>query len=67
MRMFAITIAVTAAPFLSAQTEVPTIQLNFQEIMIPMRDGVRLQTVILSPKNPKGSLPFLIRRQRRIG
>jgi hypothetical protein len=30
--------------------------------MIPMRDGVRLQTVLLTPKNAKGPLPFLIDR-----
>ena len=36
--------------------------VNFQEVMIPMRDGVRLQTVLLTPKNPKGPLPFLIDR-----
>ncbi|HLK69969.1 MAG TPA: CocE/NonD family hydrolase [Bryobacteraceae bacterium] len=46
---------------LRGQTE-ERIAVNFQEVMIPMRDGVRLQTVILSPKNPKGALPFLIDR-----
>jgi predicted acyl esterase len=30
--------------------------------MIPMRDGVRLQTALLTPKNPTGPLPFLIDR-----
>ncbi len=38
------------------------VAVNFQEAMIPMRDGVRLETVILSPKEPKGPLPFLIDR-----
>src|SRR5579864_3466045 len=50
------------AIFLGAQTEEPGIPANYQEVMIPMRDGVRLQTVILSSKNPKGPLPFLIDR-----
>jgi putative CocE/NonD family hydrolase len=30
--------------------------------MIPVRDGVHLQTVILTPKNANGSLPILFRR-----
>jgi putative CocE/NonD family hydrolase len=32
------------------------------EVMIPMRDGVHLQTVILSPRNAKGPLPILFTR-----
>lgn len=35
---------------------------TFQEVMIPMRDGVRLQTVILTPSNQQGPLPILFRR-----
>jgi putative CocE/NonD family hydrolase len=35
---------------------------DFQEVMIPMRDGVRLQTVIISPKAPKGPLPLILQR-----
>lgn len=34
----------------------------FQEVMVPMRDGVRLQTVILTPVDQKGPLPILVRR-----
>ena len=36
--------------------------VNFQEVMIPMRDGVRLQTVILSPKGAQRPLPIVLRR-----
>src|ERR1700689_3323549 len=50
------------ALLLLAQTEDARVPVNFQEVMIPMRDGVRLQTVIVSPKDPKGPLPFLIQR-----
>ncbi len=32
------------------------------EVMIPMRDGVRLHTEVCIPKNPAGALPFLITR-----
>jgi putative CocE/NonD family hydrolase len=35
---------------------------NLQEVMIPMRDGVRLQTVVLTPVAQQGPLPILIRR-----
>jgi hypothetical protein len=58
-----LTLAVLAcALFVFAQSDEPRVPVDYQEIMIPMRDGVRLQTVILSPKNPKGPLPFLIDR-----
>ncbi len=33
-----------------------------QEVMIPMRDGVKLHAVILKPANPPGPLPFLMDR-----
>ncbi len=33
-----------------------------QEVMIPMRDGVRLQTVIFTPKEARQPLPILLRR-----
>jgi hypothetical protein len=36
--------------------------VDFQEVMIPMRDGVRLQTVLLTPRDAKEPLPFLIDR-----
>jgi putative CocE/NonD family hydrolase len=35
---------------------------KFQEVMIPVRDGVRLQTVILTPVDQTGPLPILLRR-----
>jgi putative CocE/NonD family hydrolase len=36
--------------------------LTFQEVMVPMRDGVRLQTVIIAPGDQKAPLPILFRR-----
>lgn len=33
---------------------------TFEEVMIPMRDRVRLQTVILGPSNQQGRLPILL-------
>jgi hypothetical protein len=35
---------------------------RYREVMIPMRDGVRLQTVILTPVDQKGPLPILLQR-----
>ena len=35
---------------------------KLQEVMIPMRDGVKLQTAILTPVDQQGSLPILFRR-----
>src|SRR5947209_18131710 len=56
------------ALWLGAQTE-ERVHAVYQEVMIPMRDGVRLQTVILTPASArevggvaKGPLPFLIQR-----
>jgi uncharacterized protein len=35
---------------------------KYQQVMIPMRDGVHLQTVILTPTNAQGPLPIIFRR-----
>jgi uncharacterized protein len=35
---------------------------NFQEVMVPVRDGVHLQTVVLTPVDQKEPLPILFRR-----
>jgi putative CocE/NonD family hydrolase len=45
-----------------SQQSVTTPAFTFEEVMIPMRDGVRLQTVILTPTDKKGPLPILFRR-----
>jgi len=46
-----------------AQTsQSPSASYNVQDVMIPMRDGVRLHTIILSPKSASGPLPFLLSR-----
>ena len=37
-------------------------QYNRQEVMITMRDGIKLHTVIFIPKNKTGALPFLLER-----
>ena len=35
---------------------------KYQEVMIPVRDGVHLQTVILTPLDQRGPLPILLER-----
>lgn len=35
---------------------------TFKEVMVPMRDGVHLQTVILTPVDRHGRLPILLQR-----
>src|SRR5438876_11872322 len=35
---------------------------TFGEVMIPMRDGVHLQTVVLAPSDQQRPLPILFRR-----
>ena len=46
----------------SSQTAEEKPLFHFQEVMIPMRDGVHLQTVILTPVNQSGPLPILLKR-----
>jgi uncharacterized protein len=46
----------------SAQQPAAAPQFSFQEVMIPVRDGVHLQTVILTPVNATEPLPILLER-----
>jgi hypothetical protein len=45
-----------------AQTANNKSPFKYEEVMVPMRDGVRLQTVILTPLDQKGPLPIMLRR-----
>src|ERR1700712_3801892 len=47
------------APAAQAQADSP---FTVEEAMIPMRDGVKLHTVILRPKGQTGPLPILFGR-----
>jgi hypothetical protein len=47
---------------LYAQEEIDTLSYSKQEVMIPMRDGVKLFTVLFRPKDIKEPLPFLLLR-----
>jgi len=37
-------------------------QFTYQEVMVPLRDGVKLQTVIMAPKKAKQPLPIILIR-----
>nr|MBP7620725.1 X-Pro dipeptidyl-peptidase [Gemmatimonadales bacterium] len=56
--------AVLTAPTLSAQQPDAALDKLFtrREVMIPMRDGVKLFTVILTPRAMSGPLPVLMSR-----
>jgi len=45
-----------------AQTTAEKPLFHYQEVMIPVRDGIHLQTVILTPLDQKAPLPILLRR-----
>jgi putative CocE/NonD family hydrolase len=56
--------AISLAAQQSTQSPQPAFAPVFtlKEVMIPVRDGVRLQTAILTPVDQKGPLPILFRR-----
>jgi len=47
---------------LFAQERIDTLTYSREEVMIPMRDGIRLFTVTYTPKDIKEPLPFLLLR-----
>ncbi len=47
------------APAAAAKAEAPFI---FEKVMVPMRDGAKMETVILRPRDQKGPLPILFQR-----
>jgi putative CocE/NonD family hydrolase len=60
--------AALAVPLVPAAAQTPPVTapadpgFTFEEVMIPMRDGVTLQTVILRPQGKAGKLPILLQR-----
>jgi uncharacterized protein len=51
-----------AALTYAAQTPDEKPLFHYQEVMIPMRDGIHLQTAILTPLDQKAALPILLTR-----
>jgi uncharacterized protein len=57
-----LTVISFAAVTYAAQTPDEKPLFRYQEVMIPMRDGIHLQTAILTPLDRKGALPILLTR-----
>src|SRR5882724_3743429 len=53
---------VSSAAGQEAQAPAAQAIFQYQEVMVPVRDGVHLQTVILTPTNATKPLPVLFRR-----
>ena len=51
-----------AVLWISALPQTVPPAFSYRQVMIPMRDGIRLQTVILTPANATEPLPILFRR-----
>ncbi len=62
MRYHSLIVTALLAPAVRAQQPAPSPVFTFQEVMVPVRDGVHLQTVILAPAHQSGPLPILFRR-----
>ena len=68
MKAFSMHAAVTAILLCSTfvvyahQTRPDDDKYNRREVMIPMRDGAKLHTVIFTPKDQREKLPFLMLR-----
>jgi putative CocE/NonD family hydrolase len=58
---FFIVALVLAAAF-QAQTQAPVQSFDFTSVMVPMRDGVKLNTHIFKPKNQTSPLPMILER-----
>ena len=52
----------TLTAALGYQGGAQALSFTYQHVMIPVRDGVRLETVIMTPTNASGPLPILLRR-----
>lgn len=61
MRHVVIAAALLAVASARAQSPASPV-FTYQQVMIPMRDGVHLQTAILTPVGKRGPLPILFRR-----
>lgn len=55
-------VALIFAATFQAQTQQPAQTFEFTSVMIPMRDGVKLNTHIFTPKNQAGPLPMILER-----
>ena len=61
LALLATTLALPAAHAPARQAS-PAPAYDYREVMVPMRDGTRLQTVIRRPRGKTGPLPILLQR-----
>ena len=66
-RLLLAALLAASAPALSSAQQSPVAAtapspFSFEEMMVPMRDGARLQTVVMRPKDKAGPLPILLQR-----
>lgn len=65
MRKLALALTASTSLLLTSQTRPEkhqTSNYKLQEVMIPMRDGIHLQTVIMTPLKPAGAVAILLQR-----
>src|SRR5262245_31424321 len=61
-KCFALTVALCCAQLPLAAQTTDSIRYQLTSVMVPMRDGVRLNTHIYAPQGQKDPLPFLMTR-----
>ncbi|MCX5761888.1 MAG: CocE/NonD family hydrolase [Gemmatimonadetes bacterium] len=59
---FALTVGTASSMAAQVVTAAAAPEYTFSQVMIPSRDGVKLNTVIFAPKNQTGPLPFMFIR-----
>jgi putative CocE/NonD family hydrolase len=59
---FCILLLLSSLNLLAQKKDTASEKYTYREVMIPMRDGIKLHTVICSPKKQTEKLPFLITR-----
>src|SRR4030095_1904556 len=67
MMLHRIVLAICVPVALAAQTPQtpapnPAAAFDMSEVMVPMRDGVKLHTTIFAPKNATANLPIILTR-----
>jgi predicted acyl esterase len=56
------TLSLSAQPAPAPTPSEAAAPFTFHEVMVPMRDGAKLQTVIIAPSEAMGPLPILFQR-----
>ena len=60
--LFALASQIASAQNTNPPSAAPTSEWTASATEIPMRDGVKLHTIILAPKHPAGLLPIMLVR-----